>query len=171
MNSTAKPTSRELALARRKSLSTKGKPASAGSTQERTRAADGQRPQAAAPAAAPAQAPALTAAAAPRPLVRRSGTAAASPSQQSRAQSRARRSSLAKAGRRAETSTDRTRTADLVRGAKPARCIDADRLRPRATKQIVLSQRIRGYGSAISWSLAKPVGYLPAPDFLADQDN
>jgi hypothetical protein len=53
-------------------------------------------------------------------VVRRGGTSAVSPSQQSRAQSRARRSSLAKAGRRAETSTDRTRTADLVRGAKPA---------------------------------------------------
>ncbi len=40
---------------------------------------------------------------------------------------------------------------------------DANRLRPRATKQIVLSTRLTGYGSAISWSLAKPVGFLPAP--------
>jgi len=54
---------------------------------------------------------------------------------------------------------------------RPSVYLDANRLRPRATKQIVLSQRIRGYGSAISWSLAKPVGYLPAPDLLADQDN
>ena len=46
--------------------------------------------------------------------------------------------------------------------------LDAARLTPRATKQIVLSARLTGYGSAISWSLARPTGFLPAPDFDTD---
>ncbi len=41
--------------------------------------------------------------------------------------------------------------------------LDSSRLRPRATKQIVLTSRLTGYGNAISWSLAKPIGFLPAP--------
>lgn len=51
---------------------------------------------------------------------------------------------------------------------RPSVYLDADRLRPRATKQIVLSQRLTGYGSAISWSLARPVGFLPPPGSLSD---
>jgi uncharacterized heparinase superfamily protein len=53
---------------------------------------------------------------------------------------------------------------------RPSVYLDAGRLRPRATKQIVLTGRLTGYGSAISWSLARPVGYLPAPDPEADTD-
>jgi uncharacterized heparinase superfamily protein len=53
---------------------------------------------------------------------------------------------------------------------RPSVYLDANRLRPRATKQIVLSQRFTGYGTATSWSLAKPVGYLPAPEAEADHD-
>jgi hypothetical protein len=34
--------------------------------------------------------------------------------------------------------------------------LESGRLKPRATKQIVLSGRLTDYGSAISWSLAKP---------------
>ena len=41
---------------------------------------------------------------------------------------------------------------------------DATRLTPRATKQIVLSSRVRGYGAAVSWSIARPAALLPAPD-------
>lgn len=54
---------------------------------------------------------------------------------------------------------------------QPSVYLDAGRLRPRATKQIVLSGRLTGYGSAISWSLAKPVGYLPAPLPEDDTDD
>ncbi|NPD20313.1 heparinase II/III family protein [Alterinioella nitratireducens] len=34
--------------------------------------------------------------------------------------------------------------------------LESGRLKPRATKQIVLSSRLTDYGSAVSWSLAKP---------------
>lgn len=34
--------------------------------------------------------------------------------------------------------------------------LESGRLKPRATKQIVLSSRVTDYGSAVSWSLAKP---------------
>jgi len=57
-------------------------------------------------------------------------------------------------------------TAEL--SLRPSVYLDAGRLRPRATKQIVLTQRVTGYGSAISWSLARPVGFLPAPEPEAD---
>ncbi len=46
---------------------------------------------------------------------------------------------------------------------RPSVYLDAGRLRPRATKQIVLSSTLSGYGSAISWSLARPVAFLPPP--------
>jgi len=46
----------------------------------------------------------------------------------------------------------------------PSIFFDAGRLQPRATKQIVLTQRVRGYGAAVSWSIARPAALLPAPD-------
>jgi len=46
---------------------------------------------------------------------------------------------------------------------EPSVYLDSDRLRPRATKQIVLSSALKGYGNAVSWTLARPVGLLPAP--------
>ncbi|MEM7722509.1 MAG: heparinase II/III family protein [Pseudomonadota bacterium] len=58
-------------------------------------------------------------------------------------------------------------TGDTTMTLEPSVYLDAGRLRPRATKQIVLSGRLTGYGSAVSWSLAKPVGYLPAPLYLS----
>lgn len=48
----------------------------------------------------------------------------------------------------------------------PSVYFDAARLKPRATKQIVLSSRVRGYGAAVSWSIARPSALLPAPDPL-----
>ncbi len=52
--------------------------------------------------------------------------------------------------------------ADLV--LRPSVYFDAGRLKPRATKQIVLTSRIRGYGAAVSWSIARPSALLPSPD-------
>jgi uncharacterized heparinase superfamily protein len=49
--------------------------------------------------------------------------------------------------------------------------LDGDRVSPRATKQIVLSAALTGYGSAVSWTLARPVGLLPAPLPGADDDE
>ncbi len=46
---------------------------------------------------------------------------------------------------------------------EPSVYLDGTRLSPRATKQIVLTGRLTGYGSAVSWTLARPVGLLPAP--------
>lgn len=45
----------------------------------------------------------------------------------------------------------------------PSVYFDATRLKPRATKQIVLTSRVRGYGAAVSWSIARPSALLPAP--------
>jgi len=44
---------------------------------------------------------------------------------------------------------------------------DAGRLSPRATKQIVLTSRVRGYGAAVSWSIARPAALLSAPPLPA----
>lgn len=49
--------------------------------------------------------------------------------------------------------------------------LESGRLKPRATKQIVLSSRVTDYGSAVSWSLAKPTDAprtprAPASDVL-----
>ncbi|RFU14412.1 heparinase [Rhodobacteraceae bacterium W635] len=41
--------------------------------------------------------------------------------------------------------------------------LESGRLKPRATKQIVLSSRVTEYGSAVSWSLAKPADAPRAP--------
>jgi len=46
---------------------------------------------------------------------------------------------------------------------QPSVYLDSARLKPRATKQIVLTARMKGYGNAISWSLARPTAFLPAP--------
>lgn len=46
---------------------------------------------------------------------------------------------------------------------RPSFYLDSGRLRPRATKQIVLSATTRRYGCAVSWSLARPTAFLPAP--------
>jgi uncharacterized heparinase superfamily protein len=46
----------------------------------------------------------------------------------------------------------------------PSIYFDETRLKPRATKQIVLTSRVRGYGAAVSWSIARPSALLPAPD-------
>ncbi|MCU4651544.1 heparinase II/III family protein [Roseibacterium sp. SDUM158016] len=45
---------------------------------------------------------------------------------------------------------------------KPSVYFDSRRLRPRATKQIVLSARMKGYGTVVGWSLARPIAFLPA---------
>ncbi len=47
---------------------------------------------------------------------------------------------------------------------QPSVYFDAGRLKPRATKQIVLTTRVRGYGAAVSWSIARPSALLAAPD-------
>lgn len=39
----------------------------------------------------------------------------------------------------------------------PSVYFDSSRLKPRATKQIVLSARLTGYGKAVSWNLARPI--------------
>lgn len=52
---------------------------------------------------------------------------------------------------------------DAALSLAPSVYLDDERLRPRATKQIVLSAALNGYGSAVSWTLARPVGLLPAP--------
>jgi len=46
---------------------------------------------------------------------------------------------------------------------EPSVYLDGSRVKPRATKQIVLTGSLTGYGSAVSWTLARPVGLLPAP--------
>ncbi len=46
---------------------------------------------------------------------------------------------------------------------EPSVYLDGARVKPRATKQIVLTGALTGYGSAVSWTLARPVGLLPAP--------
>ncbi|MFW5642326.1 MAG: heparinase II/III family protein [Roseicyclus sp.] len=45
---------------------------------------------------------------------------------------------------------------------RPSLYFDGQRLRPRATRQIVLSTRMKGYGTVLGWSLARPVAFLPA---------
>mgnify|MGYP006273048383 CR=1 FL=1 len=50
----------------------------------------------------------------------------------------------------------------------PSVYLDGDRVKPRATKQIVLTGALAGYGSAVSWTLARPVGLLAAPDGGSD---
>lgn len=52
--------------------------------------------------------------------------------------------------------------ADLT--LRPSIYFDNTRLKPRATKQIVLTSRVRGYGAAVSWSIARPSALLPSPD-------
>ena len=47
---------------------------------------------------------------------------------------------------------------------RPSIYFDADRLKPRATKQIVLTSRVKGYGAAVSWSLARPSAAPPASE-------
>jgi len=46
---------------------------------------------------------------------------------------------------------------------EPSVYLESARVKPRATKQIVLTGALTGYGSAVSWTLARPVGLLPAP--------
>jgi uncharacterized heparinase superfamily protein len=46
---------------------------------------------------------------------------------------------------------------------EPSVYLDGARVKPRATKQIVLTGHLTGYGSAVSWTLARPVGLLAAP--------
>jgi uncharacterized heparinase superfamily protein len=45
---------------------------------------------------------------------------------------------------------------------KPSVYFDGRRLSPRATKQIVLSARMKGYGVVLGWSLARPIAFMPA---------
>jgi uncharacterized heparinase superfamily protein len=45
---------------------------------------------------------------------------------------------------------------------KPSVYFDGRRLTPRATKQIVLSARMKGYGVVLGWSLARPIAFMPA---------
>jgi uncharacterized heparinase superfamily protein len=45
---------------------------------------------------------------------------------------------------------------------KPSVFFDGRRLTPRATKQIVLSARMKGYGVVLGWSLARPIAFMPA---------
>jgi uncharacterized heparinase superfamily protein len=59
---------------------------------------------------------------------------------------------------------------DAVLSLAPSVYLDEERMRPRATKQIVLSAALSGYGSAVSWTLARPVGLLPAPGDDAQED-
>lgn len=51
---------------------------------------------------------------------------------------------------------------------RPSFYLDSGRLHPRATKQIVLSSSTRRYGSAVSWSLARPAAFLPVPSLLPE---
>ena len=53
---------------------------------------------------------------------------------------------------------------------EPSVYLDGDRVRPRATKQIVLTGALSGYGSAVSWTLARPAGFLASPDPDAQDD-
>ena len=59
---------------------------------------------------------------------------------------------------------------EAVLSLAPSVYLDEERMRPRATKQIVLSAALSGYGSAVSWTLARPVGLLPAPGDDAFED-
>ncbi|MCT4683125.1 MAG: heparinase II/III-family protein, partial [Roseicyclus sp.] len=52
---------------------------------------------------------------------------------------------------------------DATLTLEPSVYLDGARLKPRATKQIVLTGHLTGYGSAVSWTLARPVGLLAAP--------
>jgi uncharacterized heparinase superfamily protein len=45
---------------------------------------------------------------------------------------------------------------------RPSLYFDSERVRPRATRQIVLTARMKGYGTVVGWSLARPVAFLPA---------
>jgi uncharacterized heparinase superfamily protein len=45
---------------------------------------------------------------------------------------------------------------------KPSVYFDSRRLTPRATKQIVLSARMKGYGVVLGWSLSRPIAFMPA---------
>lgn len=45
---------------------------------------------------------------------------------------------------------------------KPSVYFDSRRLKPRATKQIVLSARMKGYGVVLGWSLSRPIAFMPA---------
>jgi uncharacterized heparinase superfamily protein len=45
---------------------------------------------------------------------------------------------------------------------RPSVYFDSRRLTPRATKQIVLSARMKGYGVVLGWSLARPIAFMPA---------
>jgi uncharacterized heparinase superfamily protein len=49
-----------------------------------------------------------------------------------------------------------------VLSLRPSLYFDGTRLRPRATKQIVLSARMKGYGTVVGWSLARPIAFMPA---------
>ena len=119
-----KSSGREAALARRQAMSNKGKQGVGGTAAERTRSAPARKPAA---ASTPISAPSLTStptradswaapapsrsplgSAAPTP-VRRATAAPASPSQNSRALARQRRSALAQSGRKAMRSGDRIR--------------------------------------------------------------
>ncbi|BDW84108.1 heparinase II/III family protein [Roseicyclus marinus] len=53
---------------------------------------------------------------------------------------------------------------------EPSIYLDGSRVKPRATKQIVLTGAVTGYGSAVSWTLARPVGLLPAPGVDETED-
>ena len=58
---------------------------------------------------------------------------------------------------------------DAVLTLEPSVYLDSTQPRPRATKQIVLTGRLTGYGSAVSWSLARPMGLLAAPGGLGHE--
>ncbi len=45
---------------------------------------------------------------------------------------------------------------------RPSIYFDGRRLAPRATKQIVLSARMKGYGVVLGWSLSRPIAFMPA---------
>jgi hypothetical protein len=127
-----KSSGREAALARRQAMSNKGKQGVGGTAVERTRAAPPRKPTAAstpisapsqtspsAPAnswAAPAPSTMSLGAAAPKP-VRRASAAPTSPSQNSRALARQRRSALAQSGRKAMRSGDRIRNSGPAKAA------------------------------------------------------
>ncbi len=108
--------SREAALARRKAMATKGKPAVAGSTRDRTRTAPQARPTAE-PVKASPNAPRPETNSQPtraaRPAPRHTGQVAAAPAAKSRELSKTRRQALAKAGRRADNKSDRIRAEAL----------------------------------------------------------
>ena len=49
---------------------------------------------------------------------------------------------------------------------RPSIYFDSRRLAPRATKQIVLSARMKGYGVVLGWSLSRPIAFMPAKNRL-----